>query len=185
VSVHGAELRHPRTVVIDDESQSAPHPVTPQHFQGDIFGADPGAHQIFEAHPPDLWHGHRQRVARHGHGHIQTASAKSRHAEPASRGGMTVRTQQEIAGASEILHMQGVTYAITSTAVPQPEAAAGTLQEQVVVRAPVIASNQVVTDILHRHIGSDPVQFHGLRGEHDQRPGSTLGERLIDLQGDV
>jgi hypothetical protein len=81
--------------------------------------------------------------------------------------------------------MHRVTHPVPRAAVPDPEAATRALQEEVVVRVLVIRLNQIVVDILHRHLGLDAVEIHRLQLEHDQRTRGVLRQRLIDPDPDL
>jgi hypothetical protein len=98
---------------------------------------------------------------------------------------MTVRASQRLAGYAEALHVGGVGDAVAGLGKPYPEPLAGRAEEFVVGGVLVVGLQQVVVDVLHRYFGARPVEAKGLQLEHHHRSGGVLGERLVDVQGDL
>ena len=74
---------------------------------------------------------------------------------------------------------------VAGPAVPDPEPPAGATQEPVVVRVLEVGLQQVVIDILRRHLRLNPVQAQRLELEHHHGAGGVLGQGLVDLQSDL
>jgi protease I len=75
--------------------------------------------------------------------------------------------------------------AVARPAVPDAEAPAGALEEDVVVGVLGVELEQVVVHVLRGQSGLHPLDPHGLELEHRQRPGRVLGEGLVDAQRDL
>ncbi len=54
-----------------------------------------------------------------------------------------------------------------------------------VVGVAEIGLEDVVVDVLRRHLGVRAVEVHGLQLEHHDRAGGVLGERLVDADADL
>jgi hypothetical protein len=79
---------------------------------------------------------------------------------------VTIRPEEGFAGLPESLHVDGVTDAITGSAVPQAKSPAGALQKNVIVRILEIGLDQIMVYILNRNIGFNAVETHGIQFEH-------------------
>jgi len=55
----------------------------------------------------------------------------------------------------------------------------------VVVGVAKVGLQDVVIDVLGRHLRVCPVEVHRLQLEHDHRAGGVLGERLVDPDTDL
>ena len=178
--VHRGQLRQPRTVILDDPVHAAVDAMAAEHLQDDVLGAYPGRQLPGQSYPPDLGHPQVDRFAGDRHRHLDAAQPDRQHAQRAGRRGMTVRADHRLARDSEALHVGGVRDAVAGLGVPQPEPLTGRAQELVVFGVLAVGLQQVVVDVLHRHLGTRPVQAERLQLEHDHGAGGVLGQGLVD-----
>ena len=83
-----------------------------EHFKDDILSGYPGLESTSESYADNPGHGEMERMAGHGHGHIQSARTDSQHAASAIGRRMTVRSQQSLSGNAETLEMDLMGYAV-------------------------------------------------------------------------
>ena len=83
---------------------------------------------------------------------------------------------------SEALHVNGMADPVARPAVPDAELFARAKQKQVVVGILEIRLQQIVIDVLGRHLGLGPGNLHGLKLQHHHGSGGILGQGLIDAQ---
>ena len=185
MTVHRGQLLEPGPGVLDDAPEPAGHVVTPQHLEDHVLRAHPVGQLTDEAHAPDLRHDEVERLPRHRHRDLEPARADREHAERAGRAGVAVRAEQRLARDPEALHVHRVAHAVARLAVPEAEALARAVQEEVVVGVAVVGLQQVVVDVLGRELGADVIQTHRLELEHDHRAGRVLRERLVDPDPDL
>src|SRR5215468_10964337 len=74
--------------------------------------------------------------------------------------------------------------AVARTRVPDSEAAASALQEEMVLCVQIIDLQKVMIDILRAELGTTPVEVHRFQRQHDQRSRGVLRERLVDPDRD-
>lgn len=98
---------------------------------------------------------------------------------------MAVGSEQSLPRFSETFLVNRVTHAVARPAVPNTEALAGTVQEQMIVRILVVFLDEVVIDVLGRQLCLDTVQTHRLEFQHHQRSGRILRECLVDSDPDL
>ena len=185
MAIHRGETGEAGTRVLDDPPDAAGDVVAPEHLEDHVLRAHPVGQLPHQPHAPDLRHHEVERLPRHRHRDLEATGADREHAERARRAGVAVRAEQRLARDAEALHVHRVAHAVAGLAVPEPEALARAVQEEVVVRVAVVGLEQVVVDVLGRELGADVVETHRLELEHHHRPGRVLGERLVDAEADL
>ena len=96
---------------------------------------------------------------------------------------MAVGADHRLARRAEALHVHRVTDAVARLAEPQAEPAARALEEHVVVGVAEVGLEDVVVDVLGRHLGVRPVEAHRLELEHDH--GITVDRYNFDFFSDA
>ena len=171
--------------VLDDAPEAAGDVVAAEHLEDHVLRAHPVGELPDQAHPPDPRHDEVERLPRHRHRDLEPAGADREHPERPGRARVAVRAEQRLARDPEALHVHRMAHAVAGLAVPEAEALARAVQEEVVVRVAVVGLEQVVVDVLRGQLGADVVEPHRLELEHDHRPGRVLRERLVDPDPDL
>src|SRR5262249_59812291 len=129
--VHRRELSEAGTIIFDDASEAALQTVSAQHFENDVLGTDPWRQLTAEFHAHDGRHSQTRGVAHQRKRHTHSAGTEGEHTERAGGGAVAVGADQGLARFAEALHVGGMADAVSRTAVPDAEAAAGGTQKEV------------------------------------------------------
>lgn len=144
VPVHGGKMFKPRAVVLDDAAYASVHVMPAEHPKDHVFGADPVWKLANELHAPNLRHLEIEGLAGHRKGNFKPSSTDCQHPDGPRRRGMAVGAEQSLPRFSETFLVNRVTHAVARPAVPNTEALAGTVQEQMIVRILVVFLDEVV-----------------------------------------
>jgi hypothetical protein len=96
-----------------------------------------------------------------------------------------VRAEQRLSGDAESLLVDGMGDAVAGGRIPDAPLLAGALEEEVVVGILVVFLDQVVIHVLGREVALGPLDVHCFEFEHHHRAGGVLGQRLVDVEGDL
>ena len=185
VPVHRRQLLERRTVVLDDPAEPSVDVVAPQHLEDHVLGAHPFGELADQPDAPDLRHREMERLACDRERDLETAGADCQHPERPGGAGVAVGADHRLARGAEALHVHRVADTVARLAEPEAEPAARALEEHVVVGVAEVGLEDVVVDVLGRHLGVRPVEAHRLELEHDHRARGVLGECLVDPDADL
>src|SRR5262249_8207939 len=100
--------------------------------------------------------------------------------ERAGGGAVAVGADQGLARFAEALHVGGMADAVSRTAVPDAEAAAGGTQKEVLFAIQIIRLEEIMVDILGGDADLHALGAHRFKFQHDEHSQHVLWEYLID-----
>src|SRR5215469_14340911 len=155
-----------------------------EHFEDNVFCADPRLQFTDKFNTPDQWHRDVKRFTGHREGHFDATRSDRQHPNCPSSRCVAVGTKQGFAWNTKTLLVYGMTDSISCSTEPNTETRTGGLEIQVIIRVLIVLLYKVVVHILDREFGLDSIKPHSFEFEHDHRARSVLRQRLIHSDAD-